>query len=399
MKKLLFMPVLSALIFASACGGKEESITYEVIMDNVQLVEGNVTNTQVAEFELSNAAKSDLVLSYEIIGGDATAGEDYNAFDGSLTVSSGEARFSITVEILGDIVAERNEEIIISLMSENTDFVASDVSIVISNDDENNFNLGELVVPDGGYDTPTSYEGYALVWSDEFEGDALNTEDWGYQNGNGCPNLCGWGNQELQFYMNENVTVADGHLIIEAKREEVSGSNYTSGRITTKGKRAFQYGRIDIRANMPYGQGMWPALWMLGENQDEVGWPACGEIDIMEMVGGENGEDATTFATLHWDNAGNYAKYGSTYTLEEGRLNDNWHVYSIVWDEELITFFIDDIQYHAIDITPEDLSEFKQPYFFIFNIAVGGTLPGNPSILTVLPQYMLVDYVRVFQPE
>lgn len=398
MKKLLFITALGSLIGSVACGD-EESVSYDLLVDDVELLEGNETNTQSAEFEISTAAETELVINYDVVGGDATAGEDYTSFSGSATVAAGESTFSITVEIIGDLFREVDEEILISLTSTNADFTAAEVTITIENDDENNYNLGELVIPDGGYETPTSYDGYTLVWADEFDGDALNTDDWGYQNGNGCPNLCGWGNQELQFYMDENVSVANGHLIIEAKRQEVSGSNYTSGRITTKGKRAFQYGRIDIRANMPYGQGMWPALWMLGENQDEVGWPACGEIDIMEMVGGDNGEDATTFATVHWDNAGDYAKFGSTYTLPEGRLADNWHVYSIEWDEELITFYIDDIQYHAIDITPEDLSEFKQPYFFIFNIAVGGTLPGNPTLFTVLPQYMLVDYVRVFQPE
>ena len=158
-----------------------------------------------------------------------------------------------------------------------------------------------------GYDAPESYDGYTRVWEDEFNGTTLS-DDWTYEIGDGCPNLCGWGNNELEYYRAENTTVADGYLSITAKKENFGGRDYTSSRLITKDKQEFQYGRIDIRAIMPKGQGMWPALWMLGENIDEVSWPACGEIDIMEMIGGD-GKDNTVHGTVHWDNNGNYANW------------------------------------------------------------------------------------------
>lgn len=249
-------------------------------------------------------------------------------------------------------------------------------------------------VPAIGYSTPESYEGMDLVWRDEFDGNELSA-DWTYEIGTGSN---GWGNNELQYYRKENTEVHDGYLIITAKEETFQDMSYTSSRIITSGKQSFQYGRIDIRAAVPKGQGIWPALWMLGSNFTTVGWPACGEIDIMEMIGG-TGKDNTVHGTVHWQNAGNYASYGDHYTLKSGILADEFHVFSIVWNASSITWYIDDIEYHVIDITPAELSEFHNDFFFIFNVAVGGNWPGSPDLSTVFPQRMAVDYVRVFQDQ
>jgi len=135
---------------------------------------------------------------------------------------------------------------------------------------------------------------------------------------------------------------------------------------------------------------------MLGSNFPEVGWPGCGEIDIVEMVGGQ-GRENTIHGTVHWDNAGSYASYGGSNTMETGTFNDEFHVFSIIWDETEIRWLVDDEQYHVIDITPEELNEFQKEFFFIFNVAVGGNWPGAPDGNTVFPQWMVVDYVRVFQ--
>lgn len=250
---------------------------------------------------------------------------------------------------------------------------------------------------DAGYVTPISYPGYSLTWNDEFDGATLSEASWNYELGTGNN---GWGNNELQFYRRQNTSIIEGKLVIEAKRENFDGMSYTSSRLTTQGKHAFQYGRIDIRAKMPFGQGIWPALWMLGENFPTAGWPFCGEIDIMEMVGGNvsGGGDDVVHGTVHWDNAGQYASFTDSKRMSN-RLADSYHVYTIIWDENEIAWFIDDQQYHSIDITPAALSEFHQPYFFIFNIAVGGNWPGSPNEQTSFPQYMLVDYVRVFQKD
>lgn len=252
--------------------------------------------------------------------------------------------------------------------------------------------------PTSGYSTPMSYPNYTLVWNDEFNDSTLNTNSWNYEIGTGSN---GWGNNELQYYLQENTSVEGGYLIIEAKDQFFNGSNYTSSRLTTENKRSFQYGRIDIRAAMPYGQGMWPALWMLGDNFSTAGWPFCGEIDIMEMVGGTTNDptrgDQVTLGTVHWDDNGSYASFGGTKKNNSGTLAEEFHVYSIIWDSQKIEWYFDDVRYHVIDITPPALSEFHQKFFFIFNIAVGGNLPGPPNANTTFPQKMFVDYVRVFQ--
>lgn len=259
-----------------------------------------------------------------------------------------------------------------------------------------------VAIPDAGvnnegYSTPESYAGYTLVWQDEFNGESLNIADWTYELGTGSS---GWGNNELQYYRAENTSVQDGYLTITARKENFSGSGYTSSRLVTKGKQEFQYGRIDIRATLPKGQGVWPALWMLGAKHPGVAWPDCGEIDIMEKIGG-TGNENKVYGTLHWDNNGSHACTCDKlpYTLSSGIFNDKFHVFSLVWDENFIKWYVDDQLFNTIDITPAALSEFRDKYFFIFNVAVGGNWPGNPDASTVFPQRMIVDYVRVFQAQ
>ncbi len=250
--------------------------------------------------------------------------------------------------------------------------------------------------PTSGYTSPLTYSNYNLVWNDEFNGNKLNAADWNFELGTGNS---GWGNNELQYYLKENTSVSDGVLTITAKKQAVNTSLYSSSRITTQRKRSFKYGRIDIRAALPKGQGMWPALWMLGDNVNTVSWPKCGEIDIMEMVGGtaSGKSDRTIYGTLHWDNNNSHAETGNSNVLPVGTFADEWHVFSIVWDENKIKWYRDNIQFSVVDITPPGLSEFHEKFFFIFNVAVGGNWPGNPDASTIFPQKMYVDYIRVFQ--
>jgi beta-glucanase (GH16 family) len=251
-------------------------------------------------------------------------------------------------------------------------------------------SINTKAAPSGGYVSPMSYPGYTLVWNDEFNGTSLNLADWTYEIGGG-----GWGNNELQYYRAENTSVGNGLLTIEAREENFGGRNYTSSRLKTQAKQFFRYGKIDIRAALPYGQGLWPALWMLGESFAQVGWPASGEIDIMEMIGG-NGREDTVHGTVHWQHAGTHASYGGSQTLSGETYADKYHVFGIEWDSTAIRWFVDGVQYHVIDITPAELSELHGDFFFIFNVAVGGNWPGSPDATTLLPQRMLVDYVRVF---
>lgn len=256
-----------------------------------------------------------------------------------------------------------------------------------------NVDSVSISIPTAGATSPATYPGMSLVWEDEFEGSQLNSSNWSHESGTGAN---GWGNNELQYYRPQNTTLQDGFLVITAKKEAFGGKEYTSSRIITKDKKQFRYGRIDIRAAMPKGQGMWPALWMLGSNFSSVGWPACGEIDIMEMIGG-NGREKTVHGTVHWQHDGSHAQFGGEYSLSSGTLADKFHVFSIIWDAQTIRWLIDGQEYHVIDTSPAQLDEFRKSFFFIFNVAVGGNWPGSPDNNTTFPQHMIVDYVRVFQ--
>ena len=249
--------------------------------------------------------------------------------------------------------------------------------------------------------TPTSYSGYSLVWSDEFNGTAVNKSDWTFEIGRGDD---GWGNAESQYYLEENATVADGLLTIEAKRQSVNGAEYTSSRLKTQGKQSFKYGRIDVRAKMPKGQGLWPAIWMLGESITSVGWPSSGEIDIMEMIGGGGRED-TIHGTIHYSNSSGSRQYegdsvGLVSCYAIGCINtfaDGFHTFSIEWDSTSIKWLLDGVQFGSQQITSSDRTEFHEEFFLLLNVAVGGQWPGYPDGSTVFPQQMQVDYVRVYQ--
>lgn len=248
-------------------------------------------------------------------------------------------------------------------------------------------------IPTTGYVSPESYANLSLTWEEDFIGASLNLNNWSYEIGTGSN---GWGNNELQYYREENTSLQDGHLVITAKKESVGSSEYTSSRLVTMNKHNFRYGRIDVRAALPRGQGIWPAVWMLGTNFPSVGWPASGEIDIMEMVGG-NGRENTVHGTVHWQNQGQHAEFGGSKTRASGTYSDEFHVYSIIWTENQIRWLVNNEQYHAIDTSPDELDEFRKPFFFIVNLAVGGNWPGSPNNSTTFPQHLIVDYIRVFQ--
>jgi beta-glucanase (GH16 family) len=234
-----------------------------------------------------------------------------------------------------------------------------------------------------------------LLWAEEFNYTGMpDANNWNLETGGG-----GWGNNELQNYTNsdENSYVENGVLTITARED---GGSYTSARLTTQNKFDFKYGRIEARIKLPYGQGLWPAFWMLGANFSQAGWPYCGEIDIMEMVGGdvEPNSDNTCHATLHWwDDAQQVkADYGLSYTLPSGIFADDFHVFGITWNDQEIRAYVDDNEYFVADLTPDELSEFRQNFFLILNVAVGGNWPGPPDETTVFPQTMQVDWVRVY---
>ncbi len=236
---------------------------------------------------------------------------------------------------------------------------------------------------------------YELVWSEEFNYTGFpDPGKWTHETGGD-----GWGNNELQYCKemdSNNAWVEDGSLVITALKENYGGRNYTSARLRTKGNKEFKYGKIEARMRLPYGQGLWPAFWMLGTNNDEVGWPASGEIDIMEMVGGVTG-DNTIYGTIHWENNDEHAQYGGSKSLSSGIFADTFHVFSVEWTQQYIRWYLDGTQYHVVDIKPAGLSVFHQDFFIILNLAVGGNWPGSPDASTVFPQQYEVDYIRVYQ--
>jgi beta-glucanase (GH16 family) len=230
-------------------------------------------------------------------------------------------------------------------------------------------------------------QGYKLVWSDEFNDTTLNVNNWSYETGNSN----GWGNNELEYYTGrkQNCSVQDSVLTITALKENYNGFDYTSARIKTQNKFSFKYGKVEARIKLPFGAGMWPAFWMLGDNISTVGWPACGEIDIMEMIGGQ-GRENTAHGSAHWG-----GDYTNTYTLSSGTFADDYHIFDVVWTPTQIVWHVDGITYSTLDIT--SLSAFQNKFFIILNLAVGGAWPGNPDNSTAFPQTMKVDYIRVYQ--
>lgn len=241
-----------------------------------------------------------------------------------------------------------------------------------------------------------------LVWSDEFNGTSVDPSNWTFETGIG---MNGWGNQELEYYRSQNATVSGGLLLIQARKESYRGSSYTSARMKTQGKREFQYGRFEARLKLPYGQGIWPAFWTLGYDIDTVSWPASGEIDILEMVGGGSGGDSselrddTIVSSVHYKQAdGSHMNKGNVNTLPSGIFNNGFHVVSMVWDANYIYFFLDGVQYGAQEITSSDrYDEFHKRHFILLNLAVGGVWPGYPDQYTTFPQNYYIDYVRVYQ--
>ncbi|MCS6953689.1 MAG: family 16 glycosylhydrolase [Bryobacteraceae bacterium] len=241
--------------------------------------------------------------------------------------------------------------------------------------------------------------GWTLVWSDEFDGHGLDPAKWEFDVGGH-----GWGNNESQCYTRrtENAAVEDGKLVIRALRETYTGPEgitrpYTSARLVTRGKFSRAYGRFEALIKLPYGPGIWPAFWMLGDDIATVGWPACGEIDIMENIGRE---PSTVHGTIHGPGYSGSRGIGASYTLPGGRrFADDFHLFAVEWEPEVIRWYVDDVLYQTR--TPKDLPSgarwvFDHPFHLLLNVAVGGNWPGYPDQTTVFPQTMLIDYVRVY---
>ncbi|CAN5313428.1 hypothetical protein BH09BAC6_BH09BAC6_12880 [soil metagenome] len=221
------------------------------------------------------------------------------------------------------------------------------------------------------------------VWSDEFNGGSVDGSKWNVDVGN--PNV----NNEKEYYQAANATVSGGNLVITAKNQSVGGQPYTSAKLNTSGKFSIQYGRIEARIQLPMVQGTWPAFWMLGTNIGSVGWPNCGEIDIMEHVNTTN----TILGTMHWNGGSGHVQYGNSFNTTPG----SFHIYAVEWDSSSIRWYVDGNLYSTGNIQNNinNTGAFQLPFYIILNLAIGGDLPGNT--VGALPTSMLVDYVRVYK--
>lgn len=255
----------------------------------------------------------------------------------------------------------------------------------------------KIVYPAKNKDTYEVDSKWKLVWADEFKGDELNLDNWTRQV---LPDPY---NEEWQQYGDDpkNSFVKDGYLVIKAihTSDIHADKQYTSARLHTGGNHSWKYGKIAARIQLPYGEGIWPAFWMLGDDITEIGgktpWPQCGEIDILELYGFR--DDAVVEGNLHYDDDGHKMVGAKAFKLKQGIFADNFHVFEIEWNKEKITWLVDGKAYHSVDITDEAMNEFHAKQYILLNIAVGGTHAGRPDETTPFPSQMYVDWVRVYQ--
>lgn len=256
-------------------------------------------------------------------------------------------------------------------------------------------SLAALLALGGCASVPTASPAWRLVWSDEFDGPAGQPPDsasWRYDVGTD------WGNQQLEYDTDRATNAAldgAGNLVITARRESFEGQQYTSARINTQGRHEFRYGRFEARMRMPTGQGLWPAFWLLGADAPTVGWPDCGEIDVMEYRGQE---PSTVIGTVHGPGYSGAAGVTRRYTVPRARLDADFHVYAVEWTTDRVDWFVDDTRYFSVrrsDVPGRWV--FDHPFFVILDLAVGGGFVGAPDATTVFPQTLAVDWVRVYE--
>ncbi|HMQ64265.1 MAG TPA: family 16 glycosylhydrolase [Flavilitoribacter sp.] len=384
----------AGILMLFACTRQPSGPTPELVAEISAIQESDGPQEVTVAIRLGTAAREPVLMTYRTLDGAALAGEDYEPATGKLTFEPGEREKTVTLSILGDPWREPEESFYLELNRAGAP-PANAVRLTVTILD-NDFYLD---IPDSGYETPMSYPGYRLTWHDEFDGERIDPDNWTFDLGNGCPNNCNWGNNELQYYTDRtrNVFLNHGKLVIEAVREDYEGKAYTSTRMKTMGRQSFQYGRLDIRAKLPEGQGIWPAIWMLGDQIEDKGWPAGGEIDIMEMVGHEPG---TVHGTIHYGpDPGRHNYKGAPYSLDgAGKFSDEFHVFTLKWEENSLEWFVDDrLFYSASPVTTQSDYPFNEPFFLLLNLAVGGNWPGNPDATTVFPQRFVLDYVRYFR--
>ncbi|HUR10651.1 MAG TPA: family 16 glycosylhydrolase [Flavitalea sp.] len=396
MKNSIIIGLICCAVLPNCKKSESASKAVSITLTDVTAPElnGGTTNFEFI-LSLNEASSKPIDLTYSTTELTARAGEDFIAANGqTVTIAAGETQKKILIRVVADDLKEADEQfsVVLSNVTNATVKKSSAIGKILNDDSKVGFT-------NDGYDAPTTYAGYTLSWKDDFDGPALNTAAWSFQNGDGCPALCGWGNNELEYYTDrtDNLFFQDGKLIIEAKNELFNNRPYTSSKIISAGKKSFKFGRIDIRAKLPKGKGIWPALWLLPQNNVYGGWPTSGEIDLMEMIGHEANR---VYGTAHYGQAWpNNLNKGGNYTLFDGVFNDQFHVFSIEWKVDQIKWFVDNTLFFTLNKSDVGTSQypFNEEFYFIINLAVGGNWPGSPDGTTYFPQWLIVDYVRVYQ--
>tara|TARA_Y100001972_G_scaffold115656_1_gene152629 strand:- start:1781 stop:2599 length:819 start_codon:yes stop_codon:yes gene_type:complete len=238
-----------------------------------------------------------------------------------------------------------------------------------------------------------------LVWYDEFDQETLDTTKWSAVIGDGCPELCGFGNNELQYYTDapENVKISDGNLVIQAKRDTLGSASYTSAKLISRGKGDWKYGRFEFRARIPNGKGTWPALWMMPSMERNIKWPDDGEIDIMEHVGYDPG---VVHGAIHTKSYNGMLGTQKVDSLRVETASDEFHVYALEWESDRLVWYIDETRFFELrkEVLNEEDWVFDKPFHLIMNLAVGGNWGGRYGVdASAFPQTLEVDYVRVYQ--
>ena len=366
---------------------------------NVQLLNAPVVIEKGATYLVSFDARSDTEgskIAFVVGGGADVSWRKYlSEYDGQFTLTTTMDTYAKKFTV--DAPTNNNARVEIWILNNDTYYFDHVKLIKIAETDPASIRQpGTLTEADEDL-----VEDWVLIWSDEFDSDKIDRSVWNFEVGNGHANgIPGWGNNELQYYTDgENAYIEDGKLIIEAREEERTDKHgtysYTSTRMTTKDNFELTYGRVEIRAKLPIGRGIWPAFWMLGRDIDTNPWPSCGEIDIMEYLGHQPN---TVYGTVHGPvSAG--PGVGSGYTLETGNFNQDFHVFAMEWDPDEVEFYVDEQLYHVVNKYEIGLSDwvFDKPHFFIINLAVGGNWPGYPDENTIFPQRMEIDYIRVYE--
>ena len=365
--------------------------------NDISIIEGNGSITTVTiKLTLDHPYSKTVGVSYSTVPGSARSPEDFEEqSDKIINFKPKEVEKEINLYVVADDWREDDESFEVKFAKPfNIDLAKNSCLISIKNDDTK-----IVTESSSGYVTPISYPGYTLVWGDEFDGPDLNASNWTEELGDGCPAVCGWGSNQLQYYTNNsnNLFFQAGKLVIEGRAESFGGKNYTSARLTSRNKKAFKFGRIDMRAILPKGTGYWPAFWLLPQDNVFGAWPKSGEIDIMEHRGSES---RAINSTVHFGNGPASTNISKTYILPFwGTFFEQFHVFSMEWNLDEIKWYVDDILYSTIKKSDFGSNNypFNEQFYFNLSLAIGGNFAGSPDANTIFPRWFIIDYIRVFQ--